>query len=107
MQHHFPRRGLRGTLLGSVSRNQNRSIHQVVEMVVRARDHALRKKHQRSARVRQNLHRAPQRVAIHALAIRSEDHTSELQSLTNLVSRLLLVKNELWKVLRYPNPNIS
>src|SRR5258706_2217698 len=39
--------------------------------------------------------------AVEALRSRSEEHTSELQSLTNLVCRLLLEKKKKQKLFRY------
>src|SRR5262249_61323217 len=41
--------------------------------------------------------RAPSTLAENMLLIRSEEHTSELQSLTNLVCRLLLEKKKIHK----------
>src|SRR5258706_8867708 len=54
--------------------------------------------HQRQRHQGQHGHQQ-QRLEIHIQPVRSEEHTSELQSLTNLVCRLLLEKKKKHKII--------
>ena len=64
---------LLGPLLRGIARDEDRSIHQMIETVVRARDDTLWKKYEGAARIYQYLNRAFQRVAIHPFAIHAEN----------------------------------
>src|SRR5438046_6732250 len=81
-----------------------------VDLVVEAiRDPAADLRRSRRARVQHHVERMVDVIASAALAqlplefliARSEEHTSELQSLTNLVCRLLLEKKKNKKVVKY------
>ena len=72
VQHDLAQRLLR-PLLRRVPRDERRAIHQVIEMVVRSRDHAFREQDEGALRLHQNPDRTLQGLAIHAFAVHAED----------------------------------